>query len=152
MATSEPTVLLSMSLHSLLRLVSFRDLNPSLVSFPLGYRAYPNTPTPVFYGNKRFGVWQNSWVFRPLAFQSVTLPSYLPLTRLYSDTFREEPAITSFVRLFTPNPSSPEGFVTHHRYGPPFYFRRTSPYPGLAQLVSGLNPVTASAFTLCSRL
>jgi hypothetical protein len=36
--------------------------------------------------------------------------------------------------------------------GPPFCFRKTSSYPGLAQLVSGFNPVTASAFTPCPTL
>ena len=32
---------------------TFRGLNPSLGSFPLGYRAYPGTPTPAIYGDGR---------------------------------------------------------------------------------------------------
>jgi hypothetical protein len=51
-----------------------------------------------------------------LTIQSVALPRAKPRARLHLDAFREEPAISSLVRLFTPNPRSPERYVTQYRY------------------------------------
>ena len=82
-----------------------------------------------------------------MTIQSVSLPRYLPPTRLHSDAFREEPAITGLVRLFTPIPRSPERNDTQQRYGPPPPFRRASAYPGIDRPVSGLVPVIPGAFT-----
>lgn len=82
-----------------------------------------------------------------MTIQSVSLPRYLPPTRLHSDAFREEPAITGLVRLFTPIPRSPERNDTQQRFGPPPPFRRASACPGIDRPVSGLVPVIPGAFT-----
>lgn len=79
--------------------------------------------------------------------QSVSLPHHIPRARLYSDIFREEPAITGLVRLFTPIPSSPKRNDTQQWYGPPPPFRRASAWPGIDRPVSGLVPVISGTFT-----
>jgi len=65
MAASKPTSLLSKVEDAFPHLAwsprltpaserqTFRDLNLRLGCFPFGYRAYPGTPTPAFYGDSR---------------------------------------------------------------------------------------------------
>jgi hypothetical protein len=65
--------------------------------------------------------------------------------RLCLDTFWKEPAITTFVWLFTPNPNSSEWFL-QHRFRPPRSFRYASSWLGLDQAVSGLVLVTSGPF------
>lgn len=79
--------------------------------------------------------------------QSVSLPHNIPRARLHSYAFREEPAITGLVRLFTPIPRSPERNDTQYRFGPPPPFRRASTCPGIDRPVSGLDSVISGAFT-----
>lgn len=82
-----------------------------------------------------------------MAPQSVTLPSYIPQTRLHQDAFRGEPATARFDRLFTPNPGSPEGMDLTIGSRLPPAFRQASSCPGLDHLASGCILVTSGAFT-----
>lgn len=55
--------------------------------------------------------------------------------------FRGEPAIAGFDWPFTTKHRSSERFANHHRFGPPFPFRRISAYPRLDHPASGHIPV-----------
>ena len=55
--------------------------------------------------------------------------------------FRGEPAIAGFDWPFTTKRRSSERFVNHHRFGPPFSFRRISACPRLDHPASGHIPV-----------
>lgn len=56
--------------------------------------------------------------------------------------FRREPAIAGFDWPFTTKRRSSERFACHHRFGPPFSFRRTSACPRLDHPASGHILVT----------
>ncbi len=56
--------------------------------------------------------------------------------------FRGEPAIAGFDWPFTTKRRSSERFACHHRFGPPFPFRRTSACPRLDHPASGHIPMT----------
>ncbi len=56
--------------------------------------------------------------------------------------FRGEPAIAGFDWPFTTKRRSSERFASHHRFGPPFPFRRTSACPRLDHPASGHIPMT----------
>lgn len=57
--------------------------------------------------------------------------------------FRGEPAIAGFDWPFTTKRRSSERFASHHRFGPPSSFRRTSACPRLDHPASGHIPMTS---------
>ncbi len=116
MAASEPTALLSENLHILLRLASIQGPYPKSGLFPSRVSSLPQHTHSSLLRQQEIRSLTGWLGLSTLDYPIGNSTLRLPQTRLHLDAFREEPAIAGFDRLFTTNPRSPEGFVTHHRY------------------------------------
>jgi hypothetical protein len=124
------------------------DLNSGLVCFPYGHQAYPDALTAQLL--------RRTHIRSLTACRKLSLPKHaisaLPHApsqlRSACEQFREEPAITGLDWSFAPIPRSSKRFAHQYWFGPPPFFRRASPCPGIDRPASGIQLLTPGERTL----
>ena len=124
------------------------DLNFGLVCFPYGHQAYPDALTAQLL--------RRTHIRSLTACRKLSLPKHaisaLPHApsqlRSACEQFREEPAITGLDWSFAPIPRSSKRFAHQYWFGPPPFFRKASPCPGIDRPASGIQPLTPGERTL----